>query len=148
MAMLHDHGLSSRSREPAEPNEDRVGPVERAIRSKLSAGSRIHTISRTSPFLIDKIDGNGIVLNLAMRWATRLSWECLEGTVPFLRARGWVRAGGIHSLQSAPGSLDGYLKGCVKRDTTNWVVVVLRDAGVVEVNAGPPLMVRLEPAFA
>lgn len=146
--MLDDHGLSSWYREPAEPKEDTVGPVERAIRSKLTAGSRLHTISRSSPFLLDQIDRKGIVLDLAMRWATRLSWECLEGTVLFLRARGWVRAGGIHSLQSAPGSLDEYLKGCVKRDTTNWVVVVLRDAGVIEVDAGPPLMLRLSPAFA
>jgi hypothetical protein len=125
-----------------------VGPVERAIRAKLSAGSRLHTISRPSPFLLDKIDGRGIVLNLAMRWPTRLSWQCLEGTVPYLRARGWVRAGGVHSLESPPGSLDEYLKGCVKRDTTNWVVVILREAEVVEVEVGPPLMVRLAPAFA
>lgn len=79
-----------------------MGPVERAIRAKLSAGSRFHTISRPSPFLLDKIDGNGIVLNLAMRWPTRLSWECLEGTVPFLRARGWVRAGGVTASRARP----------------------------------------------
>ena len=125
-----------------------MGPVEQAIRDRLSAGSRLHTISRPSPFLLDKVDGRGIVLKLAMRWSTRLSWQCLEGTKPYLRARGRVRAGGVHSLESAPGSLDEYLKGCVKRDTTNWVVVVLRDAGVHEVDPGPPLMVRLAPAFA
>ena len=143
--MSRELASSGRATDPKE--EDAVGPVERAIRAKLSAGNRLHTISRHSPFLLDEIDEDGIVLNLAMRWATRLSWECLEGTVPFLSARGWVRAGGVHSLQSAPGSLDEYLKGCVKRDTTNWVVVVLRGAGVVEVDAGPPLMVRLAPAF-
>lgn len=124
-----------------------MGPVEQAIRATLSAGSRLYTISRSSPFLLDKVDGRGIVLRLAMRWPTRLSWQCLEDTVPYLRARGWVRAGGVHSLESAPGSFDEYLKGCVKRDTTNWVVVILREAGVVEVDAGPPLMVRLAPAF-
>ena len=125
-----------------------MGPVEQAIRHRLSAGSRLHTISRPSPFLLDKVDGRGIVLKLAMRWPTRLSWQCLEDTVPYLRARGWVRAGGVYSLESAPGSLDEHLKGCVKRDTTNWVVVVLRDAGVLDVDPGPPLMVRLAPPFA
>ena len=95
--------------------------------------------------MLDQIDGRGIVLLLAMRWATRLSWECLEGVVPFLRERdGWVRAGGVHSLHSESGSLDEYLKRCVKRDTTNWVVGVLRDAGVVDVDPGPPLMLRLK----
>jgi hypothetical protein len=124
-----------------------VGPVERAIRANLSTGARLHTISRPSPFLLDKIDGRGIVLKLAMKWATRLSWECLEGTAPFLRGRGWVRAGGVHSIHSIPGSLDEYLKGCVYRDTTNWVAVILRDAGVVRVDPGPPLIVRVAPTF-
>ena len=107
-----------------------------------------YTMSRRSPFLLARIDHEGIVLDLAMRWATRLSWDCLEGVVSALRGRGWVRAGGVHSLESLAGSLDEYLKGCVKRDTTNWVVVVLREAGVLEVDAGRPLMVRLAPAFA
>lgn len=125
-----------------------MGPVEQGIRDRLSAGSTLHTISQASPFLLEKIDGEGIVLKLAMRWSTRLSWQCLEGTVLYLRGRGWVQARGVHSLESAPGSLDAYLKGCVKRNTTNWVVVVLRDAGVLEVDAGPPLSVRLASVFA
>ena len=57
-----------------------VAVVERAIRAHLSGGSKLYTISRSSPFLLAKIDADGIVLKLAMRWATRLPWECLEGT--------------------------------------------------------------------
>lgn len=124
-----------------------MGPVEKEIRAKLRPGTKLYTISRRSPFLLARVDSEGIVLDLAMKWATRLSWGCLEGVVTTFRGRGWIRAGGVHSLESLPGSLDEYLKGCVKRDTTNWVVVVLREAGVLEVDAGRPLVVRLTPGF-
>jgi hypothetical protein len=125
-----------------------LGPVERAIRSSMTAGAKLFTLSRGASFQLSKIDNQGVVLDLAMRWPTRLSWSCLEGVVPWLRGRGWVLAAGVHSVQSQPGSLDEYLKRCVMRNTTNWVVVVLREAGLVEVDIGPPLRVRLSRDFA
>ena len=42
-----------------------------------------------------------------------------------------------------PGTLDAHLKRYVPRDTANWIVVLLRDAGIVDTDDGPPLRIRL-----
>ncbi len=125
-----------------------MGPVERAVRSRLAPGTRLHTPSQRAPFLVSQIESRGIVLDLAMKHSTPVSWDCLENTVPFLRGRGWVRCAGRHSTESEPGSLDEYLKNNgPRRDVTNWVAAVLAEAGVAELQVGPPLMIRLTPAF-
>ena len=126
-----------------------MGPVEQAIRANVGAPSILRTIGQGRPFELHRVDSEGIVLLLgAGRAWTRLPWDCVEGIVPYLRRQhGWVRAGGVHSVSSAPGTLDAYLKGCLSRDVANWVVVVLRDAGVTEVDPGPPLSLRLAQPF-
>ncbi len=45
--------------------------------------------------------------------------------------------------EGKPGTLDGYLKGCVKRTTAGWVAVVLDQAGVVEIIHDRPARIRL-----
>jgi hypothetical protein len=50
-------------------------------------------------------------------------------------------------VEGNPGTLDGYLKGCIKRDTAAWVARVLADAGVVQLDLGPPVRVRLRSGF-
>ncbi len=125
-----------------------MGPVERAVREKLAAGARLYTCSRHAPFLLSEIGDDGIVLDLALKYRTPISWECLENVVPFLRARGWVRCAGRHSTESEPGSLDEYLKhNGPRRDVTNWVAEVLERAAVAELDCGRPLMIRLAPPF-
>jgi hypothetical protein len=39
-----------------------IGPVEQAIRAKLEAGSRLHTVNRHKPPILEQIDAEGIVL--------------------------------------------------------------------------------------
>lgn len=125
-----------------------LGPVEQAVRKTLAPGTRLQTRSRPAPFLVSQIGVRGVVLDLAMKHRTPISWHCLEGVVPLLRGRGWVRCAGRHSTDSEPGSLDEYLKhNGPRRDVTNWVAVVLEEAGVAELDVGPPLMIRLAPAF-
>ena len=125
-----------------------MGPVEQAVRSRLATGTRLHTRSRPAPFLLSQVGAAGIVLDLAMRHRTPIAWDCLENVVPFLRGRGWVRCAGRHSTEAEPGSFDEYLKhNGPRRDVTNWVAVVLEEAGVAELDIGPPLRIRLAPAF-
>lgn len=61
----------------------------------------------------------------------------------FLKGRGWVRAGGAFSVDGEPGTVDDYLKTFTKTLVSRWLAVVLERAGIVEVDAGPPLRVRL-----
>lgn len=124
-----------------------MGPVETAIRSRLRAPSTLYTLGRRSPFVLERIDGDGIVLLLGHgRHWTPLGWDCLEDLVPFLRRHpGWVPAGGTYVVEGERDTLDEPLKQCVNRQTSRWVAVVLQEAGIVDVDAGPPLQVRLAP---
>ena len=90
------------------------------------------------------IDDSGVVLLLGVGQArTRLSWSCLEGIPDFLRGRGWVPVGSVYDTAGSPGTLDGYLKGCVRRATAGWVAVLLEAADLVELDRGRPTQVRL-----
>jgi hypothetical protein len=123
-----------------------VGPVEEAFRARLVAPSTLHTIGRGAAFVLRRIDHDGIVMELgAMHKPSNVSWECLGSIPPFLRANpGWVVSGGAHRTDGVPGTLDAHLKGWYKRDIANWVVVLLRDADLVDVDPGPPLRLRLK----
>jgi hypothetical protein len=124
------------------------GPVESAIRRRFSPPEDLYTSVRKRPFRLSRIDRAGLALELGEKSAhTPISWTCLEGIPQFLRGRGWVRGGGIHSTESELGSLDEYLKHCVKRNTANWIAVVLAEAGVVEISKDRPFMVKLVATF-
>jgi hypothetical protein len=120
------------------------GPVEQAIRRAVRTGQRLATPVRAAPFVVESIDGEGVVLGLgAGRWRTRLSWSCLEGILPFLAGKGWVEIGSRYEVEGRVGTLDCYLKQCVKRATAGWVAALLETAGVVEVARSRPAKVRL-----
>jgi hypothetical protein len=121
-----------------------MGPVEQAFRAQLRAPSTLRTIGRGAPFVLRAIRNSGIVFELgAKRTPTSVSWTCLESIPGYLRANpGWVKSGGVHSADVEPRTLDAHLKGFYRRDIANWIVVLLRDAGIVDVDPGPPLRLR------
>ena len=121
-----------------------AGLVGRAIRDNIVPGMTIHTSVRRASFVVDTVDERGVVLLLGRgRFRTPLSWDCLEGIPSFLRGRGWVRIGGVFSVDSDPGALDGYMKQYTKRAAANWVASLLTKAGIVEVDPEPPARIRL-----
>ena len=54
-----------------------------------------------------------------------------------------MKAGGIHSNDGEPGTLDEHLKTVSKTDVARWLVVVLLTAKVVDVRERPALSIRL-----
>ena len=123
--------------------------VEAAVRKSIDPGMELVTPSRKKPFAVERFDADGVVLLLGQgAWPTRLTWDCLEGTVPFLRQQGGeVPIGGRHDVEGNPGTLDEWLKGCTKTTTAGWVAVVLEKAGIVEIIHDRPARVRLTPAW-
>jgi len=89
-------------------------------------------------------DADGVVLRLGKgRHQSDLPWSCLETIPTFLGGQGgWVIAGGYHSVTGEPGTLDAYLKSWQKTDVARWLTRVLAEAGVVNVDDGPPLRLR------
>jgi hypothetical protein len=73
---------------------------------------------------------------------TPISWACLEGIPDHLRGRQWVRIGANRDVQGDQDALDGYLKGFIKRQTADYVAVVLERVGVVELDRARPARVR------
>jgi hypothetical protein len=92
---------------------------------------------------VDQLDAEGLSLLFGpKKTRTLLSWRCLEGVPGYLRGRGWVRVGANRDVNSDYG-LDGYLKGWIKRQTANYVAVVLERAGIVKLDRERPAQVRL-----
>ncbi|MBM2812826.1 MAG: hypothetical protein HW416_3585 [Chloroflexi bacterium] len=121
-----------------------LGPVETAVRNQFSAPVVLHTLDQCRPFMLRLIDAQGIVLELGVKRAqTRISWACLEGILSFLRGRDWIRAGGGRNIEGEPGTLDEYLKQCIKRDTAHYIAAVLADAGIIQTATGRPLLLKL-----
>jgi hypothetical protein len=120
------------------------GPVQRAIRLRFPrVPVKLATYGRGVTFELD-YDADGITLRLGEgRWPSDLPWECLASIPSFLQSpRGWVVAGGKHSVFGEPGTLDEYLKRWQKTDVARWLAKVLADAGVVDVDDGRPLKLR------
>ena len=122
-----------------------MGPVERAVRERFRTPVTLYTYGQRKPFVLESLGDRGIVLLLgSQRNYTPLTWECLEGALTFLRSHpGWVNAGGTYVVGGEAATLDEHLKGCISRQTFRWVTVVLHEAGLVDVDKGPPLRLRL-----
>jgi hypothetical protein len=130
--------------EPAQRASSASGPVEAAIRAHISPGVRLPTPTGRATFIAHELNPRGIVLLLGPKQAwTPLTWDCLEGIPNALRDRGWVRIGANRDVEGNPGTLDAYLKCCLKRQTSDYVAVVLERASLVDLDRDSPARVRL-----
>lgn len=121
------------------------GPVESAIRRRFPRPpATLTTYGQCAPFELDH-GADGLVLLLGKgRHHSGLPWSCLETIPTFLREQGgWVIAGGYHSVTGEPGTLDAYLKAWQKTDVARCLTRVLAEAGVVDVDSGRPLRLRV-----
>ncbi|GGI07894.1 hypothetical protein [Egicoccus halophilus] len=123
------------------------GPVERALRDHLAAGTQLQTPTGAI-FTLATLDERGIVLLLGQGQShTRLPWEALEEIPGVFDGRGWLLTTGTFDTESEKGSLSAHLKRYVKRETANWVAVVLEEAGVLELDRSRPVRARLRDDF-
>jgi site-specific recombinase XerD len=65
----------------------------------------------------------------------------------YSRGRGWVRTSGAYEYSDDVTTPSGHLKQYVYRETSNWVMVVLEQAGVVELDRHRPIKARLIHGF-
>ncbi|MFN0252729.1 MAG: hypothetical protein ACKV2T_37995 [Kofleriaceae bacterium] len=123
------------------------GPVTRAIRASLTPGQTLFTPTARAPFRIE-FETEGVVLLLGKgEHRTRLSWDCLDGVVPFIASAGGnVRIGGLNDVEGNPGTLDEYLKGFTTTNTAGWVAALLEAAGILELIDERPARVRIRVA--
>ena len=86
-------------------------------------------------FIVRELNARGVALLFGpKRTFTSLIWSCLEGIPELLRNRRRMRIGANRDRSGNPGTLDAYLKGCLKRQTADYVAVVLDRSYVPHVN--------------
>jgi hypothetical protein len=121
-----------------------TGSVQTAILTAIPPGTQLPTPTGRAQFVVSEHASHGLIILLGpKRTSTTLSWQCLEGIPVFLRGRDWIRVGANRDVNNRDLTLDGYLKGCVKRQTADYVAVVLQRAGIVELDPAVPARVRL-----
>jgi hypothetical protein len=122
-----------------------AGHVERAIREHVAPGESLRTPTGSATFVVHELNETGVVLLLGDKETrTTLSWECLEGITEFLPSYDWLPVGANRDPAGNRRTLDEYLKQCVKRQTANYVAVVLEQADLVELDRTRPARVRLK----
>lgn len=122
------------------------GSVQRAVREHVKVGEPLATPTGGRRFSIADYRPESLVLVLgAKQTPTPLPWQALEEIPDLLRGRGWVKIGGVFSLEGEPGTLDEHLKRYRPRATAGWVAAVLERARVIEIDRSRPAHVRLLP---
>jgi len=117
--------------------------VEAAVRAAVRPGDILPTPTGQATFEVSELSSQGLALLFGpARTRTLMPWPCLEDVLGFLRGRGWVPVAANRDVNSDHG-LDGYFKGWVRRQTANYVAVVLERAGVVELDRQRPARVTL-----
>ncbi len=117
--------------------------VEAAIRLSIRPREVLWTPTETATFEVEQLYPEGLSLLFGRKKTrTLLTWRCLEGVPAYLHGRGWVPVAANRDVNGDHG-LDGYLKGWIKRQTANYVAVVLERGGVVALNRERPAQVRL-----
>ena len=97
------------------------------------------TPSQGKPFVVESINHRGVVLLFGKKQTkTPFSWSALEGIRTQFGRGNWTVIGGRRDVEGNPGTLDGYLKTYMKRDTAGWIASLLEAAGVVELDRGTP----------
>ena len=111
-----------------------TGPVQGAIRQKLSPEDTLRTPSGRASFTIRELDTKGILLHVGESESPMsFTWDELEGIVPFLEGRGGeAEIGAVKSSDVKPGTLDEYTKRTQQVMRANYAAAILEYAGVVE----------------
>lgn len=121
-----------------------MGPVERKIRQYITGGMTLKTVPDGAESKVASLSADALVLLFGKKEArTAFNWEDLETIPGFLTDKGWVKIGARHVTTGVPGTLDGYLKGFVKRTSGGYITSVLEIAGIVDANRAKPAKVRL-----
>ena len=127
-----------------------MGPVEKAIRTRVTEGMTLFTAPRRRPFIVKALPDDAVILLFGQqKTRNRFNWHLLESVVPFLKNRGWVEIRSVHVTSGIPGSLDGHLKDNGPKVTSGgYIAAVLEKAGIVDVDLRAPAKVRLSQAWS
>jgi hypothetical protein len=124
-----------------------VGPVETAVRKSVQPGDRLETLSgRGRPTIAYHTPGGLALIGkrkmVGKRKTVLIPWPTFEQAPEFLHGRGWVLIG---NLPSTAGAREGakHRKASLSPSIARWLAVVLEKAGVVAIDRGRPVRIKL-----
>ncbi len=92
----------------------RDSPVEAVIRQMRPR--TLFTVPVGARFEVDNLAPDAVELLFGgSKTRTVIRWTCLEGIPAFLHEKGWVEIGATHSVTVKPGTLEAYLRTCLRR---------------------------------
>ena len=120
-----------------------IGQVQRQIRRHCTEGETIPTSTGRSYFTVIGIGLEGIRVSSGEWQSPMITWEVLEGVVPYLSGKGNVEIGAVNAAAGKPGTLDDYFKRhLTKSRVVTYVAPILVKSGVVEYVGRRPIRVR------
>lgn len=125
------------------------GAVESAVRATVKPGHALATLGRGATAAVGSYDADGVVLLAGYRRVrTPVPWSTLEGIPMFLVGRDWVQLTGPYDPTASAGTLATFLESKACKATAPLVGALLEAAGVVEVDRGGRVHVRLSRAMS
>ena len=124
--------------------------VMRILSATIKKGIVLNTPSQNKPFEVAYVSNNEVVLLLgSSKSKTPIPSGCWNGIIAFLKGKGWVEIGAIHSVTGKPGTLEDYINNHkpVSRSTGNYVAAVLEYADIIEIDRRRPNKVRLKSSI-
>ena len=121
-----------------------MGQVQRQVRRHCAEGENIPTSTGRSYFTVIAIRPEGIRVSSGQWQSSMITWDVLEGVVPYLSGKGDVEIGAVNDRLGKPGTLDDYFKQhLTKSRVVTYVAPILVKSGVVEYVGRSPMKVRL-----
>ena len=121
----------------------RDSPVEAVIRQMRPR--TLFTVRGGARFEVDSLAPDAVELLFGgSKTRTVIRWTCLEGIPAFLHEKGWVEIGATHSVTVKPGTLEAYLRTCLRRSTGGYVAALLAEADIIDVDPRKPAKIRLK----
>ena len=108
----------------------------------------LFTVPARARFEVHNLSRVGVELLLGQsKTRALIRWTCLEGIPAFLNRKDWVEIGATHNATVKPGTLETYLRTCLRLSTGGYVAALLAEAEIVDVDPLPPAKDRLKKGW-
>jgi hypothetical protein len=112
-----------------------VGPVEEALRTRLTRRVNVTSLSGRGTFRFLRTDRLGVVIQVGpSKRVVAIPWPALEGTLGLLQSGGWVRIGSWPQLTPRePATLADYMSGWTGyRQSPSWAAALFAAADLAD----------------
>ena len=117
--------------------------VVQIVADAIPTDTEIETPSHHAKFKVRHYGISYVALEIGKGRAIKIPIRCFEGSLDYLRGKGWIKIGAHHG-SSNEQTFDSYVKNFTSGiSAASYVAPMLEKAGIVEIEKGPPARIRL-----